>query len=193
MNESMRSASRRGNAVSVEESDIVKELNRYLYGHPEETAALMPLYEAVHEHSQFRGCFHEGRCPVVKAGAVLVDEQERTLVLRDRDRWALAEDIPRPGDDTLSRTAQRVLAEFAGVYDVWTSPGAEGPLIIDVSAAAPEDGPRARFGFRYLFRAHSGALFPSMAESGAACWRPISQVSEPRLRARLAHQLSVAL
>ncbi|MFE7124001.1 NUDIX domain-containing protein [Streptomyces sp. GMY02] len=179
--------------MSVVDSKIVKELNQYLHLHPGETMALMPLYDAAIEHSRQGRCLHNGRCPVVKAGALLLDEQDRVLVLRNGGGWAFAEGVPDSEDESLSRTALRVLEEFAGVYDVWTMPGEPTPLVVDVSRAAPEDGPRLRVGFRYFFCAHSGALAPSLIETGEATWLPLSGVGNPLLRERITTRLGSAV
>jgi hypothetical protein len=50
-------------------------------------------------------------------------------------------------------------------------------------------GPRLRDGIRYLFRAHSGAVFPSVPETGAAAWVPLPEIRVPSVRCRLEHHL----
>lgn len=50
-------------------------------------------------------------------------------------------------------------------------------------------GPRLRVGIRYLFRAHSGVVFPSMIETGAAVWVPLTEIGVPPLRDRLQRHL----
>ncbi|MEU7643387.1 NUDIX domain-containing protein [Streptomyces huasconensis] len=178
----------------VDDSEIVKTINKYMHGNPSAQHVLMPLYDALRDHAARRGqCSHNNRCPIVKAGALLVDERERVLALKNGTGWSFAEGEPEPGDTTLGETALRVLREHAGVYDVWTMPELEDqPLIIDVTPADPEDGPRVRVGFRYLFRAHSGALLPAMIESGRARWRPLEEVN-PLIAERLQECMAVAL
>ncbi|MFI5755543.1 NUDIX domain-containing protein [Streptomyces sp. NPDC051569] len=178
--------------MSVEESDIVKEANTYLHAHPGETKALTPLFMAACDHTRLRTCHHAGSCPLVTAGAIVVDEQNRVLSLWN-GRWALAEGSPDDQDDSLSDAALRVLEEFAGIYDVWAAPGEEGPLLIDVTEPAPEfGGARKRYGFRYLFRAHSDALSPVVAVGGQARWVPLDEIS-PLIRTRVLHRPAVSL
>ncbi|MFI6699434.1 NUDIX domain-containing protein [Streptomyces sp. NPDC050509] len=178
--------------MAVEESAIIKELNHYLLGHPDETSATMPLFDALLDHSRQGLCLHHGSCPVVRAGAILMDEQGRALALRYGDAWGFAEGAPDPSDQSLSRTASRVLEEFAGVQNAWTAPGEEGPILVDASPAAPEDGRRTRYGFRYLFRAHSRVLVPAMAALGRARWTSLDEIGPPLLRTRLRDRLAVS-
>ncbi|GAA1191456.1 hypothetical protein GCM10009654_56070 [Streptomyces hebeiensis] len=178
--------------MAVEESAIVKELNHYLLDHPDETAVMTPLFDAMLDHSRLGHCFHDGNCPVVKAGAILIDERGRALALRHEDAWGFAEDAPSAADESLSRTAVRVLEEFAGVHDVWMIPGTESPVLVDTSRAAPEDGPRTRYGFRYLIRTHSSVLLPGGTVASRARWIPLDEVGPPVLRARLKDRLAVA-
>lgn len=176
--------------MSVQGSHIVKVLTSYMHQHPAETMALVPLYDAARDHVTQRDCRHSRRCPVVKAGAVLVDEQGRALTLRRGDGWALAEGAPEQADNSLNETAVRVLREYAGVHDAWSLPGAGDPLVIDVTRAEPEDGHRLRVGFRYLYRTHSSTIPPAMIEAGWARWEPLAQIGLPllveRARSRMA-------
>ncbi|MFJ4919838.1 NUDIX hydrolase [Streptomyces sp. NPDC088725] len=176
--------------MPVPVSDVMKEINGHVFHNPGEAQGLKPLFDALLDHSRQQLCCHDGRCPLITVGALLVDEQARVLMLRNGAGWGFAEDPPQPEDDSLARTALRVLEEFAGIYDVWTVPGAEGPFVIDVSPA--EDESRLRFGFRYLFRAHSGALIPSMETAGRAQWRPLDQLDNFLLRERLLSHLVVS-
>jgi ADP-ribose pyrophosphatase YjhB (NUDIX family) len=172
--------------MTVEVGHIIRELSSYLNEHPAEKVALMPLYDAARDHVQRRLCNHEGRCPVVTTGAVVVDEGGRVLSLRHADGFALAEAEPEAHDESLSGAALRILAEELGVRDVWTEPGLEGPFLVDVTPPGRHRyGPRHRFGFRYLFRAHSGAVFPSMIETGAAAWMPPAHIGINSVRQRL--------
>ncbi|MFF3645329.1 hypothetical protein [Streptomyces sp. NPDC002564] len=95
-----------------------------------------------------------------------MDELHRVLSLRHGGGYSLAELAPEVQDDSLSGVALRLLTEEVGICDVWTEPGSEGPFLVDVAKAPREYGPRMRVGFRYLFRAHSGAIFPTMIETG---------------------------
>jgi hypothetical protein len=73
---------------------------------------------------------------------------------------------------------------------VWTQPGAEEPFLIDVTMPGQHRyGARLRVGIRYLFRAHSGAVFPSMIETGVAAWVPLTDIDIPSVRARVEHHL----
>lgn len=113
--------------------------------------------------------------------------------LRHGNRWRFAEAVPEDGDNSLAEAALRILREFTGVYGAWTVPGAEGPLVIDIMQAAPEDGPRLRVGFRYLFRAHSRTIFPTVIKTGQARWLPLSEIQTPILLERVQSGLTVLL
>ncbi|MFE0256866.1 NUDIX hydrolase [Streptomyces sp. NPDC059010] len=176
--------------MSVRDDQIVRELSHYIYEHPADRMALMPVYDAARDHSQRRSCTHDQRCPLVTTGAVVVDEYNRVLCLRHDGGYALAEAEPEEVDDSLSEAALRLLAEEAGIRDVWTQPGTEGPFLVDVTRPGQHRyGPRLRVGIRYLFRAHSGAVFPSMIETGAAAWVPLPDVAIPSVRTRVEHHL----
>ncbi|MER5766705.1 NUDIX hydrolase [Streptomyces sp. NPDC001985] len=178
--------------MPVADSDIVKALTGYMHQHPTETGALMPLYEAMRDHSALGVCPHDAQCPLVKAAALVVDEEERVLAFSHRTWWAVAEGAPQDGDQSLGEAALRVLGEYAGIRGVWAVPGAEDPVDVDVIWAAPEEGRRLRFGFRYLFRADSRALPRGLVESGQARWVPMSGIA-PRLAARLRSRLVMPL
>ncbi|MGW6770354.1 NUDIX domain-containing protein [Streptomyces sp. NPDC055037] len=172
--------------MSVEVGHIVRELSRYLNEHPAEEMALMPLYDAARDHTSHRVCTHAERCPVVTTGALVVDERGYVLSLRYRGGFALAEAEPEEQDQTLSGAALRLLTEEVGIRDVWTVPGTEDPFLIDVTQPGQHRyGPRLRVGFRYLFRAHSGAVFPSAIETGAAAWVPPNDIGIQPVRNRL--------
>ncbi|WP_062642548.1 NUDIX hydrolase [Streptomyces maremycinicus] len=176
--------------MSVRDDQIVRELSHYIYEHPDDRMALMPVYDAARDHSQRRACTHDQRCPLVTTGAVVVDEHNRVLCLRHDRGYALAEAEPEEVDDSLSEAALRLLAEEIGIRDVWTQPGAEGPFLVDVTRPGQHQyGPRLRVGIRYLFRAHSGAVFPSMIETGAAAWVPLPNIGIPSVRSRVEHHL----
>ncbi|WP_282703787.1 NUDIX hydrolase [Streptomyces sp. CC219B] len=177
--------------MSVTEDQIIRELSHYIHEHRDEQMALMPVYDAAVDHSRRRACTHEQRCPLVTTGAVVVDEQARVLCLRHKDGYALAEAEPEEQDATLSEAALRLLAEQVGIRDVWTQPGAWGPFLVDVTRPGEHRyGRRLRVGIRYLFRAHSGAVFPSMIETGVAAWRPLADINMPTLRNRVEQHLS---
>ncbi|MFJ7202063.1 NUDIX hydrolase [Streptomyces sp. NPDC098789] len=172
--------------MSVKGDQIIRELSHYLHEHPGDQMALMPVYDAALDHSRRQACTHDQRCPLVMTAAVIVDEYDRVLCLRHEGDYALAEAEPEDQDDSLSEAALRLLAEEAGIRDVWTEPGRESPFLVDVTPAGRHPyGPRLRVGIRYLFRAHSGAVFPSMLHVGAAAWVPIAEVGIPALRERL--------
>ncbi|KUN95259.1 NUDIX domain-containing protein [Streptomyces caeruleatus] len=176
--------------MSVRDDQIVRELSRYLHEHPADRMALMPVYDAGRDHAQRRACTHDQRCPLVMTGAVVLDERNRVLCLRHEGGYALAEAEPEDADDSLSEAALRLLAEEAGIRDVWTQPGTEGPFLVDVTRPGQHRyGPRLRVGIRYLFRAHSGAVFPSLLETGAAAWVPLPEIGIPSVRCRLEHHL----
>ncbi|MGW6457451.1 NUDIX domain-containing protein [Streptomyces sp. NPDC055078] len=124
----------------------------------------------------------------VRAGAVLVDERERVLTLRHRQSWAFPEGPPALGDHSLGYTALRVLRECTGIQDAWAIPGAEAPLVIDTDR--PDDDSRLRVGFRYLLRAHSGALLSTLSRTGHARWLPLPDIA-PRLASRIRPRLAI--
>ncbi|MEV6480370.1 NUDIX hydrolase [Streptomyces sp. NPDC051576] len=180
--------------MSVREDQIVRELSHYIYEHPDEQMALMPVYDAARDHAQRGTCTHSRRCPLVTTGAVVVDERNRVLALRHEGTFALAEAEPEEEDGSLSQAALRLLAEAVGIHEVWTEPDSEGPFLIDVTRAGRHRyGPRLRIGFRYLFRAHSGAVAPRVIEAGAAAWIPFREIRIPSVRNRLhSHLVGVA-
>ncbi|WP_369366427.1 NUDIX domain-containing protein [Streptomyces sp. CG4] len=176
--------------MSVGEDQIIRELSHYIHEHPAEEMVLMPVYDAAVDHSRRRACTHDRRCPLVMTGAVVVDEHNRVLCLRHEGRYALAEAEPEPEDESLSEAALRLLAEEAGIQDVWTQPGAESPFLVDVTRPGQHRyGPRLRVGIRYLFRAHSGAVFPPVIDTGAAAWVPLAEIGIPSLRGRAERHL----
>ncbi|MDX3568653.1 NUDIX domain-containing protein [Streptomyces sp. ID05-47C] len=176
--------------MSVRDDQIIRELAHYLHEHPADRMALLPVYDAARDHSQRRTCTHNQHCPLVVTGAVVVDERNRVLCLRHKGGYALAEAEPDDSDDSLSAAALRLLAEEAGIRDVWTQPGAEGAFLVDVTRPGQHGyGPRLRVGIRYLFRAHSGAVFPSMIETGAAAWVPLAEIGIPSVRDRVEEHL----
>lgn len=167
--------------MSVREDQIVRELSHYIYEHPGEQMALIPVYDAARDHAQPGTCTHSRRCPLVTTGAVVVDERNCVLSLRHEGAFALAEAEPEEEDDSLSGAAQRLLAEAVGIREVWTEPNNEGPFLIDVTRAGQHRyGPRLRIGFRYLFRAHSGAVTPMVIEAGMAAWMSLGEKSVSR-------------
>jgi ADP-ribose pyrophosphatase YjhB (NUDIX family) len=172
--------------MTVTSSHVVKTLIGYLHRYPVEATVLLPLYGAIRDHVRRDHCPHGERCPVVTAGAVVVDERHRVLTLPYDDGWGFTEGLPDLADTTLRETALRVLRESTGVHEVWTDPIAQGPMIIDVGPADPEKpGPRLRYGFRYYVRAHSSAV--SRAPDGAR-WAPLAALGTPlhqRIRAHL--------
>nr|WP_202487810.1 NUDIX hydrolase [Streptomyces sp. SID8354] len=165
-------------------------MSHYIHEHPAEQMALMPVYDAALDHSRRRACTHDQRCPVVMTGAVVVDERHHVLCLRHEGGYALAEAEPQAQDGSLRGAALRLLAEEVGPLDVWTQPGAEGPFLVDVTVPGRHRyGPRLRVGIRYLFRAHSGAVFPSMIDMGAAAWVPLAEIGIPSVRSRVERHL----
>ncbi|MEV6023855.1 NUDIX hydrolase [Streptomyces sp. NPDC052036] len=176
--------------MSIRDDQIVRELSHYIHEHPADRMALLPVYDAARDHAQRRACTHDQRCPLVMAGAVVVDECSRVLCLRHEGGYALAEAEPEDADDSLSEAALRLLAEQAGIQDVWTQPGAEGPFLVDVTRPGQHRyGPRLRVGIRYLFRAHSGTVIPSVIETGAAAWVPLTEIGIPSVRSRVERHL----
>ncbi|MGV4983156.1 NUDIX domain-containing protein [Streptomyces sp. NRAIS4] len=176
--------------MSVREDQIIRELSHYIHEHPTEQMALMPVYDAALDHSRHRACTHDRRCPLVMTGAVVVDELDRVLCLQHEGGHALAEAQPEAEDESLRDAALRLLAEEVGIRDVWTQPGTEGPFLVDVTRSGQHRyGPRLRVGIRYLFRAHSGAVFPSVIDTGVAAWVPLTDIGIPSLRSRAERHL----
>ncbi|MFF1447476.1 NUDIX hydrolase [Streptomyces sp. NPDC058274] len=176
--------------MSIREDQIVRELSHYIYEHPDEQMALMPVYDAARDYAQRGTCTHDRRCPLVTAGAVVVDERNRVLSLRHEGAFALAEAEPEAQDDSLSEAALRLLTEAVGIREVWTEPDSDGPFLIDVTTAGHHRyGPRLRIGFRYLFRAHSVAIAPMVIEAGPAAWMPLEEIGIPSVRNRLHRHL----
>ncbi|WP_328742211.1 NUDIX hydrolase [Streptomyces caniferus] len=175
--------------MPVEVGHIIRELSNYLAEHPREKMAMMPLYDAARDHAQRRTCTHEGRCPVVVAGPIVMDESGRVLAFQNEGRHLLFENEPSAEDITLSGVALRVLEGTVGTREVWTEPGSEGPFLVDVAPSGRTAfGPRIRVGFRYLFRAHSD-LIPS----GPWAWVDAKAIGIHAVRERLlSHPVSAS-
>ncbi|MFF2462060.1 NUDIX hydrolase [Streptomyces mirabilis] len=172
--------------MSVREDQFVRGLSHYICEHPDEQMALMPVYDAARDHAQRGTCTHGRRCPLVTTGAVVVDERNRVLSLRHEGAFTVAEAEPEDQDDSLGGAALHLLAEAVGIRQVWTEPDSDGPFLIVVTRAGQHRyGPRLRIGFRYLFRAHSGAVAPMVIETGAAAWMPLGEIGIPSVRDRL--------
>jgi len=172
--------------VSVREDQTVRELSHYIHEHPDEQMALMPVYDAARDHAQRGTCTQSRHCPLVTTGAVVVDERDRVLCLRHEGAFTLAEAEPEDQDDSLGEAALRLLTDVVGIRDVWTEPDRDAPFLIDVTRAGQHGyGPRLRIGFRYLFRAHSGAITPKAIETGAAAWMPLGEIAILSVRNRL--------
>ncbi|MBC2876219.1 MULTISPECIES: NUDIX hydrolase [Streptomyces] len=172
--------------MSVREDQIVRELNRYIHLYPEDQKTLAPVYDAALDHSRRRGCTHNQRCPLVMAAAAVADKQDRLLCLRHAGGFALAEAEPGARDNSLVEAGLRLLTEEVSLRDVWTQPADDGPFLIDVTPPRRHTyGQRLRVGFRYLFRAHSGAVLPPAIEMGAAAWVPLASIDIAPLHHRL--------
>ncbi|MET9558808.1 NUDIX hydrolase [Streptomyces tauricus] len=180
--------------MSIREDQIVRELSHYIHEHPDEQTTLVPVYDAARDHAQRGTCTHSRRCPLVTTGAVVVDEHRRVLSLRHEGAFALAETEPEDQDNSLAGAALRLLAEAVGIRDVWTEPDTDGPFLIDVTRAGQHRyGPRLRIGFRYLFRAHSGAVAPMVIRTGAAASTLLGEIGIPSVRNRLhGHLVGIA-
>ncbi|MFG2226946.1 NUDIX hydrolase [Streptomyces sp. NPDC048644] len=171
--------------MTIEASAITRELTDYLREHPDELSQLLPLYDALRDHAQRERCPHDGRCPEVTAGALLLNEHGHVLILRHGGGWAFGEATPEPGDNSLRQAAYSVLREFGGLQEAWALPSAESPVIIDVTPPHRKDTrPRLRVGFRYLFATHTSAIAPAVMNSGLARWVPLDKVNS-RIAARL--------
>ncbi|OQD57535.1 hypothetical protein BM536_001925 [Streptomyces phaeoluteigriseus] len=164
-------------------SSFVRELSHYLSEHPGEQMALMPVYDAARDHAQHGTRTHSRRCPLVTAGAVVVDERDRVLPLRHESAFVLAEAEPEEQDDSLGGAALRLLAETVGIREVWTEPDAEGPVLIDVTRPGQHRyGPRLRIGFRYGMRVGRSAVRAARHRGvrpyfDGACGRPMPSLN----------------
>ena len=52
-----------GCPVSIRDDQIVRELSHYIYEHPAEQMALMPVYDAARDHAQRGTCTHASAAP----------------------------------------------------------------------------------------------------------------------------------
>ncbi|MEO3972648.1 NUDIX hydrolase [Streptomyces sp. CAU 1734] len=166
--------------MTVSDSHIVKAITGYLHRYPVEAAGLMPVYDAAHDHTAHGRCTHRDRCPLVVAVPILVDERERVLGLLRPGGRPFADGPPVAGDRSLHASALRVLREYTGVEDVWTLPGTEEPLDIEVRAGCG----RRLIGLRYLFRGHARMLPAARLEGGGFHWLAMSEAGD-RLAERL--------
>ncbi|MEW1718650.1 NUDIX domain-containing protein [Streptomyces sp. NPDC093109] len=186
--------------MSVDARAIFKELNTYLVAHPDETPALIPLFDSMLDHEHAGRCTHHSRCPVISAGAVLVNERGLALALRRGDAnrpeaiWGFAEGDPEHADRSLRDTAARVLQESTGVHDLWPVAGTESPVLVDTSriaseGAEPPTPTRTRYGFRYLFRVRTGMVLRTLTHLGHARWISLDAIGSPLLSSRLKARL----
>ncbi|WP_399088055.1 NUDIX domain-containing protein [Streptomyces sp. BBFR2] len=161
---------------AISASAVTREMTNYLRKHPSEEGKLRPLYDALSDHSRRGLCPHGGRCPEIVSGALLLNEHGHVLLLRNSiaGGWAFAEGAPEPGDLSLRDTAYALLMEYGGVQEAWALPGAEGPVIVDVST-----GPRrVRFGFRYLFVTQNSSVSSAVLDSGLARWVTLDRIAD---------------
>lgn len=138
-------------------SELARAVSGYLHRYQGESLALAPLWTTIGQHVKAGACLHMGSCPVVTVSPVIVDEDSRILMLRQGDRLALPEAV-LSGQDALLEAAEAQAREL-GVRDLWLMPGADDPMQLSPGRAAPEQGPRMRVSFRFLFRTHA-ALRP---------------------------------
>jgi hypothetical protein len=99
--------------VSDREDQMVRELSHFIYEHPAEQMALLPIYAAARDHAQRGTCVRSRRRPLVTTGAVVVDERNRVPSLRHEGTFTLAEAEPEDQDDSLGGAALRLLTSRA--------------------------------------------------------------------------------
>ncbi|MEU7187446.1 hypothetical protein [Streptomyces sp. NPDC045369] len=170
--------------MPLDESQIVKLLTGYMTQYPDETAALMPLYNAIGGHVREGACLHLDSCPRVAAGALVVDEHDRVLALWEShySRWGLPRLLPHAEDNSLFDTAERAAKCTTGIGEVYQLTSVTGPVDIDVRRDVRGCGVHITYVLRFLFRSYSYEL-PQTA--GHIQWRKIREVVPPQIESRL--------
>ncbi|MEU9791098.1 NUDIX domain-containing protein [Streptomyces sparsogenes] len=170
---------------------VVRELNAYLSGHPDERARIEPLFETLLDHARRGHCRHGGGCPVISAGALVVNERGEVLKARSpHGVWQFVETHVGPTDVTPRTAALRVVRETFGPLDVWSCPTHDdAPLVVDVlpAHAAPH------YGFRYVFGAFSSTLPSALQDNGVAQWMPLTSIRSDVLQERVRKVLATGV
>ncbi|MGZ2360698.1 hypothetical protein LRE75_29135 [Streptomyces sp. 372A] len=134
-------------------SELARTVSGYLHRYPGESLSLALLWQSLAQHARAGACLHMGSCPVLTVSPVIVDQDHRVLMVRERGRLVLPETLL--GDRaTDMRESAEALARGLGVDDLWLMPGCDDPAMLDPARAAPEAGDRMRVAVRFLFRTH---------------------------------------
>ncbi|MFI5755177.1 NUDIX hydrolase [Streptomyces sp. NPDC051569] len=137
----------------------------------------MPLFRALRDHARHRRCLHGGRCPVVKASALVLDERGRLLAVCRSGHRTLVEGTPT-GGESLRAAGARALREFTRVGEVGELPGLDGPVMVDIVDPFGATRRRTRITFLYLYRARSTAVRPGVGDDPfgfSPLWMPLDE------------------
>ncbi|WP_328327788.1 MULTISPECIES: NUDIX hydrolase [unclassified Streptomyces] len=129
------------------------------------------------------------------AGAILVGPDDRVLHIRHvaTGKWLLPGGHLERADNSLLQAAARELFEETGIPSQVITPQGEGPLHIDlhsIDANPAKDEPaHQHFDFRFLFRTTADIGELQTEEVSDAVWRNVDEITNPRLRLRIATAL----
>ena len=176
--------------MAITAEHIRTTLATYLDEHPEDKADLaLPLSlldsgAELASRKEFRG--H------VTAGAVLVNDHRHVLFIHHvaLDKWLTPGGHLEAEDETLSGAALRELCEEAGIPAEAATLAGVGPVHIDVHPIPenPAKGEPDHFhvDFRFVFRTTGSELVTLQEEEVSGyTWRPVANIADDRLRARV--------
>ncbi|WP_405634451.1 NUDIX domain-containing protein [Streptomyces sp. NBC_00056] len=179
--------------MPITANHIRTTLAAYLDQHPEDKRELDVVRGLLDDGDDLT---HRATLPVhATAGAILVDAAHRVLHIHHlaTGKWLLPGGHLEPADNTLLQAAGRELAEETGIPPHLVTPRSEAPLHIDIhpidANPAKNEPAHQHFDFRFLFRTTADVGHLQTEEVSAADWRDISEISDPRLRERVANAL----
>ncbi|MDT0425137.1 NUDIX hydrolase [Streptomyces evansiae] len=129
------------------------------------------------------------------AGAILVGPDDRILHIHHNATklWLLPGGHPEPSDETLLQAAGRELTEETGIPPHVVTPLGEVPLHVDVhpidANPAKDEPAHQHFDFRFLFRTTADIGDLQTEEVSDAAWRTVDEITDPKLRDRIATAL----
>ncbi|WP_406410981.1 NUDIX hydrolase [Streptomyces sp. NBC_01614] len=129
------------------------------------------------------------------AGAILVGPDGRILHIHHNvtKLWLLPGGHLEPSDETHLQAAGRELTEETGIPPHVVTPLGEVPLHVDVhpidANPAKDEPAHQHFDFRFLFRTTADIGELQTEGVSDAAWRTIDEITDPKLRDRIATAL----